>query len=307
MASYLWYGSLIVILILFVIQTQRLQKARRALRRSLSAAEDLDRLSQLGKMLAGIAHELNTPIGAVRCAVGTHSQALTRLAAELDDLIGAGNASAGTVAEDLPARLDRLRKLVAAAQGVEPVLDEALGRVQLMIEHLRRAGRTCPADGNLTAVDPDPIIAVNVRDVLDSSLLIVRHELKTGIEVTLDVPPVAPVAARAAALGQVFINLLTNAVKAMDGAGRISVRAEQAGDRVRVSVADSGPGLPAGVGDGIFAADFTTRSAEQGTGLGLYISRKIVDSLDGRLTAANGPDGGAVFTVELPVAAGDDP
>ena len=302
MASYILYGSLVVILVLFVIQTLRLQKTRRVLEQSLSAAADLERLSQLGRLLAGIAHELNTPISAVRCSVGTRNQALGRLATELEELIGDGDTEGRLAIDDLPSRLERLQKLVTTAQDIEPVLDEALGRVQLMVEHLRQAGRKCPANGNLTVVDPDPIVAVDIKAVLDSSLLLVRHELKTGIEVVLDLPPTAPVAARSAALGQIFINLLVNAAKAMDGVGKISVRAVQIGDRVRIDVADSGPGLPAGVGDEIFAADFTTRSAEEGTGLGLYISRKIVDSLDGHLTAANGPAGGAVFTIDLPVA-----
>ena len=91
----------------------------------------------------------------------------------------------------------------------------------------------------------------------------------------------------------------------MTGPGTITVASETAGNEVTVTVTDTGPGLPDSCREQLFEPGWSTKSEDEGTGLGLFISRRIVEKHGGRITADNGPDGGAVFTVVLPVRTGD--
>jgi signal transduction histidine kinase len=104
-------------------------------------------------------------------------------------------------------------------------------------------------------------------------------------------------------LQQVVTNLLLNACDAMADGGDLSLRLALDGGRARLTVADSGSGIPHADLDRIFEPFFTTKLGNGGTGLGLAISADIVRHHGGRLSAANGPDGGAVFTLELPLSA----
>jgi signal transduction histidine kinase len=102
---------------------------------------------------------------------------------------------------------------------------------------------------------------------------------------------------------QVVLNLLQNAQQAMGGNPGdqvLTVRTRALDDRVLVEVLDTGPGMPADVLPRVFDAFFTTKKSDQGTGLGLWVSYDIVEQHGGRLTAGNRPEGGAVFTLDLP-------
>ncbi len=108
-------------------------------------------------------------------------------------------------------------------------------------------------------------------------------------------------------LGQVFLNLILNAQQAIEGPGRIWVSSGVENGRVVVKVSDSGPGLPDGCRDKLFSPGWTTKSEDEGTGLGLYISRRIVERHDGTIEAGNDESGGAVFVVTLPAASEGTP
>jgi signal transduction histidine kinase len=103
----------------------------------------------------------------------------------------------------------------------------------------------------------------------------------------------------------VLLNLVLNAAQAIPEGDatqhRIEVRTRRAGDRALIEVTDTGPGVPEAIAERIFEPFFTTRSAQGGTGLGLWLSRTIVEEEGGTLTTRNRPEGGAVFTVSLPL------
>lgn len=106
-------------------------------------------------------------------------------------------------------------------------------------------------------------------------------------------------------LFQVFCNLMKNAADAMPAGGRLIITARGAGDRVNITFADSGTGIPAELLDRIFEPFFSTKTGRKGTGLGLSISRDIVERAGGTILAANRPDGGAVFTISMPCQPGE--
>jgi signal transduction histidine kinase len=290
MFTYLLYGSLVLIILLFLLQTWRLMGRSRDLAAATSSLVKQEKMASLGMMLAGIAHELNTPLGAVACTLDTRKRALSLLTEALGALENANDpAAAGE-------HLARARKALRVAQETEPVLDEAMNRAEELVKSLRLHGRG----------QTEQPAAVDVNPLLEGTLVLLRHELKNEVELDLDLGEVPPVLGWKGPLGQVFLNLIVNARQALGGPGRIGITSAVVDGQVVVTVTDSGSGLPPGDPEQLFAPGWTTKSEDDGTGLGLFISRKIIrQHPGGSLTAANGPAGGAVFTVTLqPFAAG---
>jgi signal transduction histidine kinase len=172
------------------------------------------------------------------------------------------------------------------------VIRSGAGRIEGIMAALQAHAR--PAESQGAAM-------LDVREGLDATLALLAHRLGDVI-VNRDYRTEQLVVGSAGSLNQVFLNLLDNALKSGAGALTLTVSAEN--DRLRVSVRDDGPGVPADAAERIFDPFFTTRQPGQGTGLGLYISRKIVETHHGRLWFENHAGGGTEFIVELPAARG---
>jgi PAS domain S-box-containing protein len=231
-----------------------------------------DRLSSLGTLAAGVAHEVNNPL----CYV------LANLNFVLGALSASQLAQGGEQAEDV---LVALRDARAGAE-----------RMREVVRDLRLLSRT----------DDDTVGPVNVEAALDAAIALVRHELRHRARLLTQYGGVPEVRANAARLNQVFLNLLINAVQAIpDGAADVNVirvgTRLQDGD-VLVEIQDSGCGIDPNVLPRIFDPFFTTKPVGVGTGLGLSISHRIVTSLGGRLDAESTPGHGSTFRVALPVA-----
>ena len=156
--------------------------------------------------------------------------------------------------------------------------------VNALEEHVR------PAEGNA-------ILQCDVQSGLRSSIELLEHKM-SNVSVHLACESGRTVLASPRELNQVFLNLLDNAVRA--GAKNIWIRTADEGGAVRVSVSDDGPGVPKDVAELIFEPFFTTRPVGEGTGLGLYLSRRIVQEAGGNLTYSARDGGGAVFGIDLP-------
>jgi signal transduction histidine kinase len=224
-----------------------------------------EKLATVGQLTASIAHEVNNPIAVIQ-----------------------GN-------------LDLLRELLGpeATARVAPELrlvDEQIQRMRLIVTQLLQFARPTEFAGYVETLHP--------ALVLEDCLVLVGHLLaRTRIELRRDLQATRAVAINRQELQQVLVNLLVNAIHAMEGhqqgtGGTLQLATRDAGpDGVEISVADSGPGLPPDLLAQLFQP-FVTRKRE-GTGLGLWISRGIVERYGGDITAANRPEGGALFTVRL--------
>jgi signal transduction histidine kinase len=189
-----------------------------------------------------------------------------------------------------PHELDEVRRIVSALDGIMRVNDLAVERLVTLVASLRRFGRPDLAD----------IDTVDVRESIDSALAILSHELRDGIEVVRVYDEVAPIECYAQEIGQVFMNLLVNAIHAIDDRGMITVRVKAEADLVRIQVEDTGCGIGQDHLERIFDPGFTTRGGRVGMGMGLPISRQVVDRHDGRILVVSQPGIGSTFTVELP-------
>jgi PAS domain S-box-containing protein len=220
-----------------------------------------DRLASLGRVAASVAHEVNNPAAFVTLA--------------------------------LPLAKDR----IAQGRPCEAVtlLDEALGAMAQITEVMRDLG----------GVSRDrPRGVVDLASLASGAIRIASYEAEARARIVRAFEDGVIVEARAGRLAQVLLNLILNAAQAIPKGAverhRIEVRVRHVGDRALVEVADTGPGVPEGVAERIFEPFFTTRGAIGGTGLGLWLSRAIVEEEGGTLTWRNRPEGGAVFTVSLP-------
>lgn len=274
--------SLLVMILLLVVQTTRLRRREEEVAAATETLLQREKLATLGQMMSGIAHELNTPLGAVCCSVDTRQKAV----AMIDEAV----AEMTTTDADPTAQLARMQKALDALHGSDPILNEALTRINQLIRELRLTGR-----GEADAPEP-----VDVNELVQGTLLLLHHELKHKIEVVLELGDVRPVPGWPGPLGQVLLNLVKNARQAAGDEGQVTISTAMVGDQVVVKVADNGPGLPPGGADKIFKPGFTTKNNDDGTGLGLFITAKITHRHQGRIEAVNRQGGGAEFTVTLP-------
>jgi signal transduction histidine kinase len=236
------------------------------------------RLATLGSLIAGLTHELNTPLGALNSNHDVLRRALARLQGILAD----------EVVE--PHELDEVRRIVRAVGDVLRVNDMALERMVELVRNLHSFAR----------IDRAAFDAVDVHEGLDSTLALLAHELK-HIDVVREYGTVPRIECHPQRLNQVFMNLLVNAVQALPNGGRITLRTRAAGAMLRVRVEDNGAGIPPEQHARVFEPGFTTRDGRVSMGLGLAICRQIIEQHDGRIELESTPGAGAAFTVCLPL------
>ena len=242
------------------------KKAEAALRRSEMYLAEVQRLSMMGELAASVAHEIKQPVAAAVMHAGACLQWLRGDAPALEE---ARNAAA---------------KMIATAMRAADIIDR--------IGSLYRRGTP-----EREAVDLNDIVremTVLLSDMANRNAVSIRAELD------LELPAAT---ADRVQLQQVLMNLMLNGVEAMrDRGGDLTVKSGRSeGDQLLISVSDSGVGLPADNAERIFEAFFTTKP--QGTGMGLSISRRIIEAHGGRLWASPKEGGGAVLQFTLPGAA----
>jgi PAS domain S-box-containing protein len=223
-----------------------------------------ERLATLGELAAGVVHELNNP--------------LTSITVYADYLVRKQEAHGAEAAD-----LEKLRRIGASAQRI-------LRFTRDLVQYARPSGR-----------EHEP---VDLAAVVRQSVSICEHLVERGgIALSVDVDPALPVVqAVAGQLEQVLINLITNAVHAVENGGRVVVRAQlDEPGTVALEVADSGPGVPEEHREKIFEPFFTTKADGKGTGLGLPIVRNIVEQHRGQISVGRSDLGGALFRVTIPI------
>ena len=182
----------------------------------------------------------------------------------------------------------------------------ATATVETLLGEVRMAGdrisEVVGAVKSYAYLDQAPVQRIDVRKGLDDTLVILRHKLKAGVEVTRDYDPRLPeIEAWGSELNQVWTNLIDNATDAMNGHGEISIRAASTeGREVTVTICDNGPGIPPDVLSKIFEPFFTTKPPGVGSGLGLHISHNVVMRHGGRIEVET-ERGRTCFIVTLPV------
>lgn len=257
----------------------KLEGAYADLRAVQAQAVQSARLASLGMLVAGVAHELNTPLGAIH----SNRDTLRRAAARLADLLAAGRLG--------PEELRQMQELVENVAGVIRVDDTAVDRIVGLVTHLRSFGRPDEAEGKV----------VDLHEGLESTLALLRHVIRDRIEIRREYGPLPAVECYSNQINQVFMNLLLNAAQAIRGRGTITLRTRLAGAQVVVEIEDTGVGIAPEHLDRIFDPGFTTKGSRVGMGLGLLISHQIVERHGGHIDVRSEVGRGSVFRVWLPL------
>ncbi len=249
-----------------------------------------DRLASLGTLVAGVAHEINNPITYVLGNLGD----LERLAGAMREAIMAYRGDA------TPDVIESAETKIFQAGGLE-VLDEILSDAQEGAVQNRDLVRDLL---QLSRATPQSSTPVNVHEILDSSLRLVAKQLAARAVLVRDYRATRQVEGDRAKLAQVIMNLITNAMHACAAPNptphTIIVRTQDTDDGIELEVQDSGEGIPDEIQHKIFTPFFTTKDLGEGTGLGLYISRRIIEQHGGSIRFRCPPPGGTIFRVRLP-------
>lgn len=254
-----------------------------------------EKMASVGLLAAGVAHEINTPLGYVTSNLG----ALERYSCDLLGLIDVYAGVETELPEDNPLR----QKLVHAKASVE--LDylredsatllletrKGLERVRTIVQGLR----------NISEPDEAHWQRIDLNQCVDDALALAASEFGKGIEVVREYGVLPAAQCQPQAISQVFLNLVLNASYAMDGHGRLTLRSGNDVEQVWVEVGDTGHGIAAEHLEHIFDPFFTTKPVGAGTGLGLSISYGIAQKHHGRIEVSSVPGEGSVFRVVVPV------
>ncbi|MBP9203193.1 MAG: HAMP domain-containing protein [Kofleriaceae bacterium] len=240
-----------------------------------------EKLASIGQLVAGIAHEINNPVNAIVNTVGPLEEALT----ELEGGGGGDPAQRAEAARDI-------RDMVRVVQ-------RGASRTKAIVSALHNYSRT----------DDEHVVDFDVDRSLDDSLELLRHVLKQNIAVERRYGEVGRIRAHAGQIGQVFLNLLTNAAQALAGRdeAQIVIATEVVGDTVVIRIRDNGPGIPPSVLPRIFDPFFTTKDVGEGTGLGLSIVHELVARHGGSIEVDTQVGVGTTFIITLPRRAVDRP
>jgi two-component system, NtrC family, sensor kinase len=261
-----------------------------------------EKMSSLGQMVAGVAHEVNTPLAYVKSSLDTVNNRvpeLTELAEATDRLLDMLQSSTTSEA-DLSAQFRRVSAMLAQAKGrgmlkeLDALVKDGLhgiGQISELVTNLKDFAR----------LDRSKVAEFDLNEGVQSALKIARNQLKTKTVRTM-FATIPTISCSPSQINQVFLNLVTNAAQATpDVGGTITVRTAMHGaDHVMVEVSDNGHGIPEDVLPKIFDPFFTTKQVGKGTGLGLSIVYKIVESHGGRIEVDSKQGVGTRFRVILP-------
>ncbi len=250
------------------------------------------KMAAVGQLAAGVAHEINNPIGFVNSNLGSLSgyveHMLTLLAAYEKTLVRMPAALRASI-ESLPAHAE-LGYIREDAPDLLRECKEGLARVKQIVNNLRDFSRADTSDWT----------QADIQAVLDSALHVVWNELKYKAEVVKEFAPLPPIFCSATQLSQVFVNLLVNAAHAIEARGTISLRTGSTENAVWIEIQDTGKGMSAETQKRIFEPFYTTKPVGQGTGLGLSICWEIVERHGGSLEVQSSLGHGSCFRITLP-------
>jgi two-component system NtrC family sensor kinase len=253
-----------------------------------------EKMASIGQLAAGVAHEINNPMGFISSNLG----ALGKYAARLSEFIAAqGAAAADADREASGVRIGDLRrklKIDYVLEDIPKLIAESRDgaeRVRVIVQNLKSFSR----------IDEAKVEATDLNACIESTITIVWNELKYKAALVREFGELPPVTCHAQQLNQVFMNLLVNAAHAIEKQGTITVRTRAEGGSACVSITDTGCGIPEEIRSRIFEPFFTTKDVGKGTGLGLSISYDIVKRHGGSLEVDSEVGRGTTFTVRLPI------
>jgi PAS domain S-box-containing protein len=252
-----------------------------------------EKLASIGQLAAGVAHEINNPLGFLISNQASMEKYFNRLR----DAWRGASAALGPALEEFE-RSGKVEATLANLAGIFAESKDGFERIVKIVSNLKNFSRV-DQSGDFELFD--------VNAGIESTLVVAWNELKYVSEVSKDFGALPPIKARGGELNQVFLNILVNAAQALAGLkrtekGLIQIVTRAKDGKVLIAIQDNGPGIPSAIRNRIFDPFFTTKEPGKGTGLGLSISYDIiVNKHGGTLTVESEPGDGTTFVIALPV------
>jgi len=285
---------------------KKVEEANIELKQVQSQMVQSEKLASIGELAAGVAHEMNNPVGFVASNFETLENYIKKIQSLLetyDELVKQIETSEKTELLNKAHDLDQCRddmKIDFILGDIQGLLDdsrEGLDRVTNIIQNLRDFSR----------IDqPGSLDEYNLNDGIESTLVVARNEIKYDTDIKTDLGELPHISCNSGQINQVFLNILVNAAQAIksqerDDKGTITVRTYASDDEVVCEISDNGPGIPPDKLPKVFDPFFTTKPPGKGTGLGLSVSYDIiVNKHNGKLLTESTVGEGAKFTIKLP-------
>jgi PAS domain S-box-containing protein len=265
----------------------------------LSQAQDQllqsEKMASIGQLAAGIAHEINNPLGFVNSNMGAlqnYVGVLCKVIGDYDNCVASSKSR-----EELQRGLLAIRERADLAFVTEDVGD----LVRESLEGIRRVRDIVQALKDFSHVGEAEWQVADLHQGLDTTLSIAANEIKYKANVVKEYGQLPPVECLVSQLNQVFMNLLVNAAQAIEGHGTITIRTSCHGDMVQIAVSDTGSGIAPDHLKRVFEPFFTTKPVGSGTGLGLSLSYGIIHKHGGHIDVSSTVGKGSTFAVHIPV------
>lgn len=279
-----------------VIETKNheLEDAYKDLRTTQSHILQQEKMASIGQLAAGVAHEINNPMGFISSNLGTMSKYIEKLEEFIALLVSIadklGNDETTTLINDKRNKL----KISYILEDIMPLIMESLDgaeRVKSIVKNLKSFSRVDEAD----------IKQVNLNECIESTLNIIWNELKYTTTILKEYGTLPLTKCYPQQINQVIMNLLINAAHSIESQGEIKIKTWNENSSIHISISDTGCGIPEDKINSIFEPFFTTKEVGKGTGLGLSITYNIIQKHNGKITVESGIGKGTTFTAEIPI------
>jgi signal transduction histidine kinase len=259
---------------------QKVEDRTKELREKQAQLVQSSKMASLGSLVAGVAHEINTPVGAVSSMHDTLMRAVDKLKIEIEQNLN-----------EFKDKSEKISSSLNVIDDANKVIQSGTERVNDIVRRLRSFAR----------LDEAELKEADINEGLDDTLTMIHHEIKHNINVIKNYGDIPVISCFPGRLNQVFLNILINAKQAIQGKGEIILTTSEKNNKVYVEFQDSGAGIPRESLNKIFDPGFTTKGVGVGTGLGLSICYQIIEDHHGEILVESELGKGTTITVILPM------
>lgn len=263
-----------------------------------------EKMASIGQIAAGVAHEINNPIGFIMSNLSSLQKYMGRISEFIRIQSGAIAELAGPSEKDRPADSENILKRVNEARHavkLDYITADVGNLVKESLDGAEKVKRIVQDLKSFSHVDQAEYNMADINAGIDTTINIVWNELKYKVTLRKEYGEIPLTSCNLGQLNQVFMNILVNAAQAIEKQGEITIKTWQEGSHIHISISDTGSGIPEDKINRIFEPFFTTKEIGKGTGLGLSIAYDIIKKHNGDIAVESKAGHGTTFTIKIPV------
>lgn len=275
------------------LQKEELGETLKNLRQSQFQLLQSEKMASLGQLVAGIAHEINNPVTFISAGVDS-------LRTNIDEISQVLDLYHKITPDKASDQLNEIKKLKEKLD-YDQTLPEVVNLLDIIKTGTERTTEIIKGLRSFSRMDEDILKVADIHENLNTALILLRNKYKDRITIEKEFGDIPQIECYPGQLNQVFMNILTNAIDAIEEKGRVTIRTSKSNQMVQISISDTGTGIAENIRSRIFEPFFTTKEIGQGTGLGLSISHGIIEKHLGRINVISEVGKGSEFVITLPI------